>query len=249
VCAGEAGLTRRRAGAADRGIVHLPAEGALHSLRVSEANEEPEALRAPGLRVECRGGRLVVRSGPPRVLLAIFIAGLPSMLLLWSGRWEPEAAPALFMAVAFAAAAWLVVGSWTLTLDRRKGLARLRRGPSLTRLPLAMLVGVRFYSLRQAQIERVRRSRAVMTYGPVSDRGGGVALVDTAGRWWRVTRAEDRYGHRPRRDDAEQAARLVASYLGIPFLPPYETPPGGAVPPPLEEGRGSAEASLAHHSD
>lgn len=156
--------------------------------------------------------------------------------LLGSGAWKAESAPALFMLVAVAAMLWVAAGSWTLTLDRREGMARLRRGPWRSRRPLAGLVGVRFFSRRQAQIDRVRRRRAVMPYAPVAEACFGVALVDRAGRWWRVTRPDDRWGRLPRRQDAEQAARLVASYLGIPFLPPYETPPGGAVPPALEEG-------------
>ena len=150
------------------------------------------------------------------------------------GRWEPGAPRALLFFTVVAAAAWLFVGSWTLTLDRREGLARLYRGPRRTRRPLGAFVAVRFCSLLQAQIERVRRRRTVMPYAPVGEISCCVALVDTAGRRWRVTRADDRYGTRPSRESAEQAARLVASYLGIPFVPPYETPPGGAVPPPLE---------------
>jgi hypothetical protein len=140
------------------------------------------------------------------------------------------------MSVALAAAIWLAVGPWTLTLDRRGGLASLRRGLWRTRRPVAGLAGVRFCSLRQAQIEQVRRRRAVMPYAPFAEISCCVALVDTAGRRWRVTRADDRSGYRPRREDAERAARLVANYLGIPFIPPYETPRGGAVPPPLEQG-------------
>jgi hypothetical protein len=171
--------------------------------------------------------------------VGVLVAGLPSMVLLTtllrSRRWEAEAAPALFMSVVFAAGAWLAGGTWTLTVDRQKGTARLRRGPWRTRHPLAAIVGVRLFSMRQAQIERVRRRRTVMPYAPVTDIAYGVALVDTAGRWWRVTRPQDRLGKTPLREDAEQAARLVANYLGIPFLPPYETPPGGAIPPLLEE--------------
>ena len=97
-------------------------------------------------------------------------------------------------------------------------------------------MGVRLFSLGQREIERIRRRQTMMPYAPVGDIGSGVALVDTEGRWWRVTRPDDRYGRRPRREDAERAARLVANYLGIPFIPPYETPRGGAVPPPLEQG-------------
>jgi hypothetical protein len=157
--------------------------------------------------------------------------------MLRSGRWEAAAVPALLASVAFAAFFWLLGGSWKLTLDGREGMARLRRGPLYTRRALTGFVGVRLISGRQAQIERVRRRRQVMPYGPVADIGWGVALVDTAGRWWRVTRSLDR-GHSPRREDAEQAARMVADHLGIPFLPLYETPPGGAVPPPLEQDGG-----------
>jgi hypothetical protein len=70
---------------------------------VSEFDKDfpPEALRATGLRVEHRGGRLIVRSGPPRFLVGVLVAGLPSMVLLTtllrSRRSEAEAAPALFM--------------------------------------------------------------------------------------------------------------------------------------------------------
>lgn len=204
-----------------------------------DADLPPGELRAPALRVEHRGGRLVVQSGPPPLLVALPVVALPSMMLLallGSGAWKAESAPALLMPVAVAAVLWVAAGSWTLTLDRREGMARLRRGPWRSRRPLAGLVGVRFFSLRQAQIDRVRRRRAAMSCTPAAETFFGVALVDGAGRWWRVTRPEDRSGRLPRREDAEQAARLVASYLGIPFLPPYETPPGRAAPPALEEG-------------
>lgn len=145
--------------------------------------------------------------------------------------------PTLFWSLVPGALAWLVAGSWTLTLDRREGLARLRRGPWTTRRPLAGFVGVRFCSMLQTQIEQVRRRRTVMPYAPLGDICCGVALVDKAGRSWLVTKGvDDGHGHRSQREHAEQAARLVAGYLGIPFIPPYATPPGGAVPPPLEEG-------------
>jgi len=213
---------------------------------VSEFDGElpPEALRAPGLRVEHRNGRLVVRSGPPRLLVPVVVAGYPVAILLLmtlrgSGRWEAEATLVLFMSVAFVAFAvfaWLVGGPWTLTLDRREGLTSLRQGPWRRRRPLSGLVGVRFFSARQAQIESVRRRRSVMPYALCSDDNGcSVALVDTYGRSWLVTRTQDD-GWKPRREDAEQAARLVATYLGIPLLPLYWTPPSGTVPPPLEEG-------------
>jgi hypothetical protein len=195
-------------------------------------------LRAPGIRVEQRGAQLVVRSGPP-LLVAVVVAGLPLLMFLrvqWARRWETASAVVLLWCLFIAAAAWLVAGPWSLTLDRDRGLAKLRRGPWRARRPLAAFVGVRFFSMRQREIERIRRRQTVMPYAPVADLGCGVALVDAEGRWWRVTRADDRNGRRPRREDAEKAARLVASYLGLPFLPPYETPPGGAVPPPLEEG-------------
>src|SRR5262249_875253 len=65
--------------------------------------------------------------------------------------------------VVFAAGAWLGVGRWTLTLDRQKGTARLRR-PWRTRRALAAIVGVRLFSLRQAQIERVRRRRNISRF-------------------------------------------------------------------------------------
>jgi len=209
----------------------------------------PVLLSAPALRVEHRGEQLVVRSGLPRLLMAVLIAGYPAaflLLKLWRpGRWEVETTPMLFMSVAFVAFAafgWLVGGPWTLTLDRREGLASLRQGPWRRRRPLSGFVGVRFFSARQAQIESVRRRRSVMPYALSSDDNGcSVALVDTSGRSWPVTRSQDK-GWKPRREDAEQAARLVANYLGIPLLPRYETPPSGTVPPPLEE-----DATLQQH--
>lgn len=144
--------------------------------------------------------------------------------------------------VAFAAFAGLVGGPWTLTLDRREGSASLRQGPWRRCRRLSGFVGVRFISARQAQIESVRRRRSVMPYALFSnDNGCSVALVDTSGRSWLVTRSQDK-GWKPRREDAEQAARLVANYLGIPLLPLYETPPSGTVPLPLEEG-----AALEQH--
>jgi hypothetical protein len=72
----------------------------------------------------------------------------------------------------------------------------------------------------------------------------GVALVDTAGRWWRGTRPQGLLGKTPLCEDTEQAARMVANYLGIPFLPPYETPPGGVILPPLNVARRSRIGDL-----
>src|SRR5512133_432914 len=51
--------------------------GTLQSVHVAELNAKGEALRAPGLQVEHRGARIVVRSGPPRLLVAVLIAGYP----------------------------------------------------------------------------------------------------------------------------------------------------------------------------
>ena len=79
---------------------------------LSDGQFPPEALRAPGSRWSIEPWRLVVRSGPPRLLVAVLVSGFPAVVfiwLLWVGRWEPAAAPALLFFVVVAAAAWLVV--------------------------------------------------------------------------------------------------------------------------------------------
>jgi hypothetical protein len=191
------------------------------------------------LRVTWRRGRLVVRSGLPTIVAVLAIAAIPGAALAigLTGGWGSHPAAPLALCVVTPLFLWTMGGPWTLTLDRRAGWATLWRGPWRTRRSLEGLVGVRVSSLHQAQIERVRRRRQVMPYAPLPDLACGVALVDPAGKWWCVTRSQDRaYGApTPSPAEADQVARRVADYLEIPFLPPYQTPPGGQVPPLLEE--------------
>jgi hypothetical protein len=188
--------------------------------------------------VEHRPGQLVVWSGLPAWPVLLVTAPIPSFMLFMAfdrGRWDADSLASLLFALVWTIGAWTLGGAWTLKLDRGAGKAALRRGPWTTRRQLGTFVGVRVCSMRQAQIERVRRTQVVMPYAPYADIGPGVVLVDKAGLWWRVTRSQDRAYARPTPQwgDAVRAARLVANYLGLPFLPPYETPPGGLVPPPL----------------
>lgn len=199
----------------------------------------PAGLRARALRVEHRPGRLVVWSGLRGLVVLLCVLPVPAAMLFLAierGPRDVESLPPLLLGLAWLAGAWTLGGSWTLTLDRGTGWATLRRGPWRTRRRLDGFVGVRAGSMLQAQIERVRRRQVVMPYAPFPDLGAGVVLVDRGGRWWRVTRSQDKAYARPapRFEDAVAAARLVADHLDLPLLPPYETPPGGAVPPPLD---------------
>jgi hypothetical protein len=164
----------------------------------------------------------------PFTFLMLYLAvkdGLSSAGSLWG----------LLFVVGIVMGTLTVGGSWTLTLDRGNGWAALRRGPWRTRRQLGPFIGVGVFSLGQHQIERVRQRQVVMPYVPYPNLQTGVVLVERDGRRWRVTRSQDRaYGcPTPQWEDAVLAARLVANYLGLPFLPPYERPPGGLVPPPL----------------
>ncbi len=191
------------------------------------------------LRVTCRQGRLVIRSGLPTGVAVLAVAALPALLLgvvLANGRWASDAVPTILFGAVLIPLLWAIGGPWCLTLGRQVGRATLWRGPWRTSRPLSEVVAVRVVSMRQAQIARVRREQTLMPYAPHPDLGCGVALVEASGRWQQVTRAQDRaYGpSTPRLDEAEQVARRVADYLDVPLLPRYETPPGGVVPPPLE---------------
>jgi hypothetical protein len=201
------------------------------SLQNASGGEEPLVIR-----VERRGDRLLVTSGLP--VLRVAIMSLALLVVAALGPWDRQSWWAPVSVIGAAALFWSFSSPWRLSVDRRAGRATLRKGFWYQRRPLGALTGVRVWSPLQAHIERVRREQTVMPYAPPLEVYFVITLLDGAGRRWKVTRTRDDRTAcgQPERAEADRAARQLSTYLGIQLLHPYETPPGGAVPPPLEDG-------------
>lgn len=203
-------------------------------------SKAPAELRA----VTAHGNELLLSRWPPSRLEA-------HAATLEAFRLDPEAPPVAFSedfrrpsadqaaVLAFLAAIglllWSLLGTRVLVLDRAANQVTFGRPLWRRRRALSDLVGLRLWSKTQAKIERVRRERLVMPYVLEVERGRNLALVFSDGTTWTGTRIflSDVELLDAANAEVAAAAERISTFIGVPVLPPYEVPPGGAVPPPI----------------
>jgi len=110
--------------------------------------------------------------------------------------------------------------------------------------PLGAIRAVRVWSALQEQVETARRLRKPMPYTRLPAGQARLVLVDAEGKRLPATvhlgtllsvglPGGVEVQAWPR---LEAVARQLAAFMGVPYLEPAEVPPGGIVPPPLDEG-------------